>query len=285
MAIAASAMITLRTNLAEDLEAGIENYLDAVAGGYSEYLAPVVEEGETPLDARYQLVLLGRSVAQQRENIASLDDGVVDQSGEEVKVSVEIKKHTTALGTKMGLVRDTCRGVFGPQSLERVGLKGNLPRSPVRLYSRARVVRRSLNNPELDIEPVLDLAAGEEAVTPAQLATQLEPELGNLRRFVGVRHHGRRKSADVRSRRRQVIEDFDRNVRAIVRMAQGMFRLAGRDDLARRFRPSLKRILRKLDEAPSEEGSTPEEAAGQTGTAEPAANTEKKEATAKETTA
>ncbi len=31
-------------------------------------------------------------------------------------------------------------------------------------------------------------------------------------------------------------------MRAIVRMAQGLFRLAGRDDLAERFRPILRRL-------------------------------------------
>ncbi len=273
MAVKPSVMISVRTNLALDLEAGLENYLDGVAGGYGEFLAPLAEDGETPLDVRYQLVLLGRSVAQQRQNIASLDDGVVDQSNQEVKISVEIQKRTAALFAKMGLVRDTCRGVFGPESLAHVALKGKLPRSPLGLYTRARVVSRSLENPELGLEPVLDLAAGEDAVTPSRLATQLEPELGDLRRFVGVRHHGRRKSSDVRSRRRRKIAEFDRTIRAIVRMAQGMFRLAGRDDLARRFRPALKRILRKLDDAQDQEQTAPEDAAGQT-EAEPTASPE-----------
>ncbi len=130
---------------------------------------------------------------------------------------------------------------------------------------------------------MLDLAAGEDAVTPARLATQLEPELGQLRQFVGVRHHGRRKSADVRSRRRRKIAEFDRNVRAIVRMAQGMFRLAGRDDLARRFRPALKRILRKLDDAQGQEKAAPEDANRQTD-AGATASAEPETATSEETT-
>ncbi len=38
-------------------------------------------------------------------------------------------------------------------------------------------------------------------------------------------------------------------MRAIVRTAQGMFRLAGRDDLAERFRAILRRVSRKTRKA------------------------------------
>ncbi len=43
-----------------------------------------------------------------------------------------------------------------------------------------------------------------------------------------------------------MIGEFDDQVRGIGRMTQGMFRLAGRHDLAARFRPVLQRVIRKL---------------------------------------
>ena len=57
----------------------------------------------------------------------------------------------------------------------------------------------------------------------------------------------------MRSRRRRRVEEFDYAIRGIVRTTQGIFRLAGRDDLARRFRPVFHRVLRKLDEAKKKE--------------------------------
>ena len=57
----------------------------------------------------------------------------------------------------------------------------------------------------------------------------------------------------MRSRRRGAIEEFDRDVRAIVRTGQGTFRLAGRDDLAERFRPLLRRALRRNRRTESEQ--------------------------------
>ena len=61
-----------------------------------------------------------------------------------------------------------------------------------------------------------------------------------------------------RLRRQSAIEQFDHDVRAIVRTAQGMFRLAGREDLAGRFRPLLKRATRRKQQEETEEaaGST-----------------------------
>ena len=85
------------------------------------------------------------------------------------------------------------------------------------------------------------------------MAAKLEPELSELGDLVGDRHEENRKGADVRLRRRRALEEFDRDVRAIVRTAQGLFRLAGRDDLADRFQPILQRVSRKTRKAESEE--------------------------------
>ncbi len=56
--------------------------------------------------------------------------------------------------------------------------------------------------------------------------------------------NGRRRGRQARIRR---------TTRRAVRIHRGIFRLAGRDDLARRFRPVLQRVLRKLDEAEGKE--------------------------------
>ncbi|MCP3964489.1 MAG: hypothetical protein GY719_42215 [bacterium] len=253
MAIKTSEMTTVRNDLALDLEAGIQEYLGDVAEGYDRFFEPVLEEGETAPDIRFQLELLRRSVVWQRQQLDGIDGDVVDQSGADVTVSAEIQKARDALRAKMGFIRDTCRGVFGAESLPRVGLKGTLTRNPVRLHKKAGDVGRSLRNPASELTPVL--AAGEGALTPEQLASELEPELGELGRFVGARRHGRRKSGDVRSRRRRKVAEFDAAVRAIVRMAQGIFRLAGRDDLAARFRPVLQRVIRKLKEQEAKEAA------------------------------
>jgi uncharacterized membrane protein len=52
-------------------------------------------------------------------------------------------------------------------------------------------------------------------------------------------------------------------VRAIVRTTQGILRLAGRDDLAERFRPILRRSLRRIKKAEAEEAAEEQSAAAE----------------------
>ncbi len=55
-------------------------------------------------------------------------------------------------------------------------------------------------------------------------------------------------------RRQLLIQELYQGIHGIVRIDQGISRLAGREDLGRRFRPILQRTLRQLDAA-AEEGN------------------------------
>ncbi len=71
-------------------------------------------------------------------------------------------------------------------------------------------------------------------------------------------------------------------MRAIVRTAQGMFRPAGRDDLAERFRPLPQRVTRKVRETEGETaGQTEAAASAASGEAESAEVSEKETSTEK----
>ena len=282
-----SEMTALRVDVARSLEAGFDKYLEEIAVGYGTFVTPLLEEGEDAPDVRFQLELLKRGVVRSRRRLEDLDDGVVEQSHEDAKVRAELDLRLDAVDDKLRLVRHTCRGLYGADGVVRTGLKGEPPRGASRLYEHGKTVKASLENPELGLEPRLELELGEGVEPPqVQLAKQLEPELSELGELVGDRHEEDRKSADVRSRRRQVIREFDHDVRAIARTTQGLLRLAGRDDLAERFRPILRRIVRRLKKAQAEEDgdqtAQPDDAAppenGEVGS-EPSAVTETVETT------
>ncbi len=261
MALKFSEMVALRTDLALDLEAGFDSYLEEIAGGYGDFLAPLLEEGETAIDVRLQVMLLRRAVACQRRRLESLDAPVIEQTNEDDKVRVELERRRDGVDFKLRRVRSAYRGLYGIEHLGRVGLKGEFPRGPVRLHRQAQVVKASLENPDLGLVPLLDLGFENGKGPTARLAAQLEPEISELGALVGDRHQERHKGTGVRLRRQRLVREFDREIRAIVRMAQGMFRLAGRDDLAERFRPALRRMVRRIKKAESGKaaGKTAEE--------------------------
>ena len=257
MVVKFSEMCAVRTDLAGRVQAAFDNYLEAIARGYADYLRPALADGESELDVRHQLVLLRRKVYHHRRLVDNLDEGVLEQIHGDEKVRAELEARTEAVDGKLRLVRSAYRGFYGLNNLGRVGLEGAFPRGAVRLHRHAVVVKTSLQNPDLRLLPLLELPIaaeeGEDNSVAALLGAQLDPEVSRLGELLDERHDEQTKSTDARLRRQQVIREFDYNVRGIVRMAQGMFRLAGREDLALRIRPILRRVLRKLDDQEAKE--------------------------------
>ncbi len=258
MALKFSEMIAVRVDLALFLEAAFESYLEEIAQGYGDFLMPVLADGEPEIDARHQLVLLSRKVKHHRGRIESFDEGLIEQLHGDEKVRAEIERRTVAVDGKLRLVRSAYRGFYGLKNLGRAGLQGDFERGPVRLHRQALLVKSSLENPELGLEPLLELHLADEegkagTSIASQLGAQLDPEVSRLGELLDERHQERSRSTDVRLRRQEVIREFDFTVRGIVRMAQGMFRLAGRSDLASRIRPILQRVIRKLEDQEAKE--------------------------------
>lgn len=257
MAVKFSEMSALRVDLARNLEAGFDDYLEDVAEGYNQFVAPLLEEGETTPDIRFQLEVLKRGVVRGRKRLRSIGSGVIDRTYDGDKVRAEVQQSMDGVTEKLRQVRHFCRGMFGPAGVERVGLKKEPPRGAARLYEHGQAVKAGLENPDLGLEPGIEIETGEGIPSPQeQLAARLEPELSELGELVGDRHRKNRSDAALRSQQRRAIRDFDTDVRAIVRMAQGMFRLAGRDDLADRFRPLLRRVVRRINRAQTAEQET-----------------------------
>jgi hypothetical protein len=261
MALKFSEMAARRVDLARNLEAGLDTYKQEIAAGYEKFVVPLLEEGETAPDVRFEMELMKRGVVRCRQRLVSFDTPLLEQKHEEAKVRAEIDRRKSAVEGKIRQVRHLCRGMFGEEGVARVGLKKEPPFSAFRLWEHGKTIKESLakvglppsEGTDLGLEPLIEIDTGEGVAPPAaQMAARLEPELGELGELVGNRHEESRKGADVRLRRQQAIEEFDSDVRAIVRTAQGMFRLAGRDDLAERFRPLLRRVTRRKKEAETE---------------------------------
>ena len=276
MVLKFSEMTARRVDLARDLEAGFDNYRQEVAAGYDDFATPLLEEGETAPDVGLQLELMKRRLLRGRKRLEELDALLVEQSHEDAKIRAEIEARMAAVEAKLRRVRHVCRGIFGGEGVDRIGLKPEPSRSASRLYQQALTVKQSLEKPDLGLEPQLEIDTGDDGATPnAQLAAQLEPELSELGELVSERYEETRKAGELRVERRQAIEEFDRVARAIVRTSQGLFRLVGRDDLADRFRPILHRVLRRRAEADEAEAeNSAAEAAETSGESEPTPGTE-----------
>ena len=192
----------------------------------------MVKDDEQALDPNYHLVLLRRSVGRHRLRLEAHDAKVVKQAQEIAIASVTVNRSRDAVDAKLRAVRSTCRGIYGPASLPLIGIVGLFPRGAARLHRLGLTVQSNLTKPDLGIEPQIELDLGEGIPSPtAQLAVQLGDQLQELADRVEARHRERRTVVGLRLRRQLLIQEFDRGIRGIVRIAQGISRLAGREDL------------------------------------------------------
>lgn len=259
MALKFSEMTALRVDLARNLEAGFDNFKEEIAAGYDRFVTPLLEDGETAPDVCFQMELMKRGVARSRRRLASFDSPVLEQAHEDARVSAAIQARAGVVDGKLRRMRHACRGLYGDEGVRRAGLVKEPPPGAVRLHEHGKAVKEGLEGLDGRLEPVIELDLGADVPPPAaQLAARLDPELSELGELVGDRHEENRKGAAVRLRRKKAIADFDREIRAIVRTAQGLFRMAGREDLAERFRPLLRRALRRTSREETEGSAEPE---------------------------
>lgn len=260
MTLKISEQISQRRDLGNDISAGIDAAIEDVSSGFGEYLSPVVAEGEEQIDTRHQLVLIRRRVDGHVNDLDALDAGVVEKVHDTDKARLDVDGLSDFVVSTMRSVRHTVRGAFGPDGVARTGLRGRFPSRPLRVYERGRLVQTSLRNPDLGLKPALKVVAKGEGqveeegpgLKPSDLAAEFEPALTQLGDTLKARYADKREDIDARYLRQNGIKTFDRHIRGIVRILQGIFVLAGRDDLARRFTTRLPRFIRRLNEAEDE---------------------------------
>lgn len=155
MALKFSEMTALRVDLARNLEAGFDNYLEDIATGFDGFVAPLLEEGETAPDVRLQIKLLKRGVARSRRQLVSFDSPMLEQTHEEAKVRAAIERRKDGVEGKLRRVRYVCRGLFGDEGVTRVGLQKEPLHGAFRLWEHGKTAQESLGNPDLGLKPLL----------------------------------------------------------------------------------------------------------------------------------
>jgi hypothetical protein len=255
-------MVLRRVELGKTVGAGIDALLDEAAAGYGAYLAPAVADGEPSVDVRQQLVLLRRKTDSHVEALKGIDEGVLTRTSDKDFLKTELVDLTRRVTVKLRRVADVARGVYGPESLEAIGLTGETTRVPLRVYDRGRRAQTLLRGRDLKLRPKAGFilaADGEPSLfSPSALAEELEPELTELGLLVDARFEENREQTIARLRRQRLVEEFDLGMRGIVRMVQGMLLAAGLIDLAKQFRLRLRRLTRQQP-GESQEAESPQD--------------------------
>lgn len=208
-------------------------------------------------------VLAGR-LGLEEDEWRELFDGMVDELGDaadalydaEVALSVERgddaghrERRDTLTGELRGRAeraRDFVAGAVGQSGLERYGLVEAAPHEPKALVGwTGRVVSALRDEPDTLVDPL-----GIELDT-AEVADQLDDARQALVDQLAVLAEEAQDATDLLGRRDQALDIFEQVFRAVAGMAEHAYRLAGREDLAERVRPTIRRATGS--EAPAED--------------------------------
>ncbi len=135
-------------------------------------------------------------------------------------------------------LRDACKGIYGPDTVEQLGFAVRMPTHPGVLFEQAEHLAVRLGEPDLVLpEPRfkgVDLA-------PADRAEEMSPLVRQLGQMLdGVSREERRADA-TKIAKDEAQAEYDRTFVWGARTAEDLFRMADLSEVAKRVRPSTRR--------------------------------------------
>jgi hypothetical protein len=241
-----------------------QTHLQAVLPDVEDVLREVLTAEETLPDLALLVALLGRVHAGGTRQLIGADNA----HDEELANDVEARLHRDQTGgrvhNRLVEVRRIAAGLFGPELSARVvGAPSQTPSvgETERLWRQAEDAVKRLEDPEL-IVPATTTASLQ--FDPAQLASELRADNEAFRAALDAMALEQRKAEASLKVKNAQVDEAKRIEAACQRIYEGFFLLAGRADLADRFRRALRtrRGASSADDAAPapDAGATPDDA-------------------------
>jgi len=202
-------------------------------------LTPFLEEGEQ-LDLPTLPKVLARLIRDREERLTQADmaraERLEAQRRRRDQAAAELRRRLIRLRRNA----ETHYGVEPAQ--EFLVITGATSRNPSALVEQGRRVINRLRDPELTPpEPVIPGGP----LAREEWADLLEPAVEELAAALSRVLHGRSKGRETLAEKRHAIEEHDRDVGRSARLAEALFGLADRPDLAENMRPLSPRQRRR----------------------------------------
>lgn len=221
-----------------------------------------VMEGEPAFDYCKHMKHLVFQMDSAVDDVAGAED---EHSAQLIRLSRFQRERNTSAGVnyrKLVSARDGLEGLYKGGSFELGSLSGDTPRVPEQLYEQLGQTVKLLRQPV--VEPPEPKATGF-SVDLDSVATDLESEMPELRTLIDRVDGARKQAEGTLLIKRKALVELRRTILWVGRTAEGLFHLAGEDELADRIRSSTRRPLRPSEQAAAESPESPPEAAGPAG--------------------
>ncbi len=249
---------------AKDIGVALDADGERIGGTLNEQSPLPAVEGASAFDYRLHMQGLG---LQLDESVKQVTDAEDEHAARLIRASREQKDRDAVAGVaynKMVTERQGLETHYPDGSFELAFLKGKTPRVPERLHEQLVQTVKLLNQPAVELrEPKsnsfnLDLE---------KVAENLELCIPDLRGAIDRANRASKEAEGSLVARNEAVQQLRRTVVWVGRTTEGLFYLAGEDELAKRIRKSVRRPLRPSEQS-AEQESTSEDSTSEASTSE-----------------
>lgn len=236
-----SKMVTDRQRSAAAVEAAVASHSEETAAALGALLEPLLAEKEEAVDLRLLQALLGRLLADHRQALVRADEADLAATGDDLGARRRRDAVFRRLHERVVAIRRVLVSLYGVEGARAVGgFAGRTPRVAVALARLGRRLIGRFSEPGFAL-PASD--AAEVEVDVGRWVAELEPPVEELEGALAELERERREAETTAAAKLAARDDFDRGYRAVVRVLEGLYLLAGRDRYAARLRPAGRRAV------------------------------------------
>lgn len=249
-----SKMVTDRQKATAAVEAAVASHCAETAAALGALLEPLLDETESALDLSLLQTLLGRLLADRRRVLVRADEANLSEAGDHLGARGRRDAAFRRLHERVVAIRRVLVSLYGVEGARAVaGFSGRTPRVAVALARSGRRLIGRFSGPGF-VLPASQ--AAEVEVDVGRWVAELGPPVEELEAALADLERERREAETTAAAKLAALDDVDRAYRAVVRVLEGLYVLAGRDGYAVRLRPAERRVGLVEEEA-AEISSTP----------------------------
>lgn len=250
-----SKLVADRQKSSQSVFAAIDHVAAAVGRAVTLRLSPMLREGESMPDAGMLLILVRRELESRLDALRAASKALQQELEDDSAPRAARDAAFERLSRRVVELRELLIGLFGRDAIVELGFSERTPQDPVLLAEFASKIADSLRTRPM---PAPRLAG---VVFPAAAtAGELDALSTDLQDRLAVVKLEERQAQDALGVRNQAQESYDTSFSELAELGMILLRLAGRDDLAARLRPTEPRSPSRAEETPPTEPPKPPKA-------------------------